>query len=192
MEESANRSRQPSPNYQPEDYVWLSLKNIKTLRLMKKLDYTTVRCRVIRHIGRDSYKLELPEGMSQFHPVFHTSLLSPDPNNPLPGQVSAPPAPIQVPNTTGESTHKEWEVEEVLDSRWHYRHLEYQVKWTGYPLEPRKWYRALLLTNAPDSVQEFHNRYPDKPKPRPEGLRISQDELDARVLYRDNTRAKSL
>jgi hypothetical protein len=52
---------------------------------MKKLDYKNVRCKIAYYIRRDSYKLELLEGMSQLHDVFYTSLLRPDPNDPLPG-----------------------------------------------------------------------------------------------------------
>jgi hypothetical protein len=190
MAEAADRSRQPSPNYQTDDYVWLSLKNIQTIRPMKKLDYKNVRCKVIERIGRDSYRLELPEGMSQLHDVFHTSLLRPDPNDPLPGQRIDPPPPIQVQDE--DNTHDEWEVEEILDSRWHYGHLEYKVKWKGYPLEPRKWYRATLFDNALDATAEFHSKYPDKPKPRPQGLRITQVELDEKVNTRNKTRERSL
>jgi hypothetical protein len=192
MAEATDRSRQPSPNYQPDDYVWLSLKNIQTIRPMKKLDYKNVRCKVIERIGRDSYMLELPEGMSQLHDVFHTSLLRPDPNDPLPGQHIDPPPPIQVQNTTDNNTHDEWEVEEILDSRWYYGHLEYKVKWKGHPLEPRKWYRATLFDNAAEATAEFHDKYPDKPKPRPQGLRITQDELDQKVDTRNKTRERSL
>ena len=191
MAEAADRSRQPSPNYQPDDYVWLSLKNIQTIRPMKKLDYKNVRCKVIERVGRDSYKLELPEGMSQLHDVFHTSLLRPDPNDPLPGQHTDPPLPIQVQDEQG-NTHKEWEVEEILDSRWYYGHLEYKVKWKGHPLEPRKWYRATLFDNAAEATAEFHGKYPDKPKPRPQGLRITQDELDQKVNTRNKIRERSL
>jgi hypothetical protein len=141
---------------------------------MKKLDYKNVRCKVIKRIGRDSYRLELPEGMSQLHDVFYTSLLRPDPNDPLPGQRIDPPPPIQVQDE--DNTHDEWEVKEILDSPWYYGHLEYKVKWKGYPLEPRKWYRATLFDNALDATTEFHSKYPDKPKPRPQGLRITQVE----------------
>jgi Chromo (CHRromatin Organisation MOdifier) domain len=194
MEEAANKSRQPSPNYQPGDYVWLSLKNIKTLRPMKKLDHKNVRCRIAHRIGRDSYKLELPEGMSQLHNVFHTSLLRPDPNDPLPGQHKEPPAPIRVPNEPGEKEgfHDEWNVEEILDSRWRYGHLEYKVKWEGFPIEPRKWYRASLFDHLQQITNQFHGAYPDKPKPRPQGLRITQQELDERVQNRNRTREKAL
>jgi hypothetical protein len=194
MAEAANQSRQPSPNYQPDDYVWLSLKNIQTMRPMKKLDYKNVRCKVVERIGRDSYRLELPEGMSQLHDVFHTSLLRSDPNDPLPGQNTEPPPPIQVANGPGEKdgVHEEWNVEGVLDSRWHYGHLEYKIKWEGFPIEPRKWYRATLFDHLPDITSQFHDAYPDKPKPRPQGLRITQDELDQKVNARTMARERSL
>jgi hypothetical protein len=42
MEEAVNKSRQPSPNYQPGDFAWLDMKNIKTLRPTKKLDHKNV------------------------------------------------------------------------------------------------------------------------------------------------------
>jgi hypothetical protein len=192
MAEVANRSRQPSPNYQPSDYVWLSLRNVHTMRPIKKLDHKNVRCKVLERIGRDSYRLELPEGMSQLHDVFHTSLLRLDPNDPLPGQHIDPPPPIQVQDKDNQRTHEEWEVEEILDSRWYYGHLEYKVKWKGHPLEPRKWYRATLFDNAAEATAEFHDKYPDKPKPRPQGLRITQDELDQTVNTRNKTRERSL
>jgi hypothetical protein len=101
MAEAANRSRQPSPNYQPNDYIWLSLKNIQTIRPIKKLDYKSIRCKVIERIGRDSYRLELPKGISQLYNIFHISLLRPNPNNLLPGQHREPPAPIRIQNEPG-------------------------------------------------------------------------------------------
>jgi hypothetical protein len=194
MEEAANKSRQPSPNYQPDDFVWVSLKNVKTLRPMKKLDHKNMRCKVISRIGRDSYKVELPDGTSQLHNVFHTSLLRPDPDDPLPGQRIDPPPPIKVANEPGEGEgfHDEWNVEGVLDSRWHYGHLEYKIKWEGFPIEPRKWYRATLFQHLPAITSRFHEAHPEKPKPRPEGLRITQGELDKRVNKRNTTRAKAL
>jgi hypothetical protein len=86
MEQYANAGRQPSPNYQPSDKVWLSMRNIKTQRPAKKLDNKNVLCTIVQRISRDSYELRLPEGMQQLHLVFHTSLLQLDPEDPLPGQ----------------------------------------------------------------------------------------------------------
>src|SRR5450432_1186617 len=62
MEQYANAGRQPSPNYQPGDKVWLSMRNIKTQRPAKKLDNKNVLCTIVQRIGRDSYELRLLEG----------------------------------------------------------------------------------------------------------------------------------
>jgi hypothetical protein len=48
----------------------------------------------MRRIGRDLYKLKLPEGIEQVHLVFHTSLLRPDPNDLLPRQHIEPQGPV--------------------------------------------------------------------------------------------------
>jgi hypothetical protein len=189
MQEHSNDHRQPSPNYQPGDKVWLSLKNVKTQRPIKKLDDKNMHCEVIRRIGRDSYELKLPEAVN-LHPVFHTSLLRPDPNDPLPGQHQEPQLPIIIEGNDGE--HEEWEVKEIVDSRYSYGHLEYKVKWKNYPMERRKWYRATLFDNATGVIHDFHAKYPDKPTLRPDGLRIRQLELDQRVKARNDALKSSI
>ena len=151
------------------------MKNIKTQRPSKKLDDKNVYYEIVRRIGRDLYELKLPKGIEQVHLVFYTSLLRPDPNDPLPRQHIEPQGPVQVQNNTSDvatGTHDEWEVEQVLDSRYSYGFLEYKVKWKGHPVEKRKWYRADLFQNASDLCNDFHITYPDKPKPRPEGVRL--------------------
>jgi len=191
MEQHSNANRQPSPSYQPRDKVWLSLKNIATQRPSKKFDDRNVLCEVLRRVGRDSYELKLPEGMTSIHPVFHTSLLRPDPNDPLPGQHVQPQPPVLIPDEGGD-LQEHWEVESIVDSRYSYGFLEYKVKWKDYPMERRKWYRATLFNNATDSVRDFHNQYPEKPAPRPDGLRIRQSELNTRVQTQNNARQASL
>jgi hypothetical protein len=47
MAQHSNAGRQPLPSYQPGDKVWLSLKNIKTQQLSKKLDDRNMLCEVI-------------------------------------------------------------------------------------------------------------------------------------------------
>jgi hypothetical protein len=49
---------------------------------------------VVERIRRDLYKLQLPKGIEHIYPVFHTSLLRPDPNDLLPRQHVAPQRPV--------------------------------------------------------------------------------------------------
>jgi len=61
--------------------------------------------------------------MRQLHPVFNVVKLSTAPEDPILGRkLQAPPPPIIV---DGE---EEWEVEEILDSRWHRRRFQFLVK----------------------------------------------------------------
>jgi len=59
-----------------------------------------------------AYRLKLPHRMRQLHPVFNVVKLSAAPEDPILGRkLQALPPPIVV---DGE---KEWEVEEILNSR---------------------------------------------------------------------------
>jgi transposase InsO family protein len=161
-EDNANRNRRPARNYQVNDLVWLNAKNIKTLRPQKKLDWKNLGpFRVEKVVSPYAYRLTLPESMRN-HNVFHVSLLRPVANNPLPGQRQEPPPPVEVEGL------EEWEVEEVVDSRWERRgrgrpRLKYTVKWTGYDEVTEE--PADYLEHAEEAIRSFHRRYPDKPGP---------------------------
>ena len=63
-----------------------------------------------------AYCLRLPYGIKQLHPVFNVVKLTLALNDPITGcTMEDHPLPIVI---DGEA---EWEVEEILDSRWHWR-----------------------------------------------------------------------
>jgi len=63
-----------------------------------------------------AYRLKLPHWIKQLHPVFNVVKLTLAPDNPITGQKTEDHLlPIVI---NGEA---EWEVEEILDSRWHQR-----------------------------------------------------------------------
>ena len=63
-----------------------------------------------------AYRLKLPHWMKQLHPVFNVVKLTPAPDDLITGRkMENYPPPIVI---DGEV---EWEVEEILDSRWHRR-----------------------------------------------------------------------
>uniref|UniRef100_A0A0D2YKU3 RNA-directed DNA polymerase n=1 Tax=Fusarium oxysporum (strain Fo5176) TaxID=660025 RepID=A0A0D2YKU3_FUSOF len=163
-ETQANRHRRPARQYREGDHVWLDARNIKTLRPQKKLDWKNIGpLKITKVISPYAYRLELPASM-KIHPVFHTNLLKPAATDPLPGQNPDPPPPVEAEGV------EEWEVEDIVDSRWDRRgrggrpRLKYTVKWAGYA-DPTE-VPADYVENAAEVVANFHRRYPDKPGPQ--------------------------
>ena len=94
----------------------------------------------------------------KIHNIFHISLLQPYQDNRFPSQIQKPPPAVEI---DGEP---EYELDEIIDSRLHYRKLQYRAKWTGYPPEHDKtWYTATNFENAEFARKQFHERYPGKP-----------------------------
>jgi Integrase zinc binding domain/Integrase core domain len=152
----ANRHRR-EVNFQVGDKVWLILKDYKTGRPSKKLDYQMAgKFPIIEKVG-NSYKLQLPPSM-KIWPIFSPDKLRKARNDPLPGQVEDEGEPIEI------DGHKEYEVEEILASRLHYRKLQYRAKWLGTDHDPT-WYPASDFKGCPHRIRDFHHRHPDKPGP---------------------------
>jgi hypothetical protein len=93
----------------------------------------------------------------RIHPVFHVSLLEPHKSSTIPGRSPPLPSPIVV------NSEKEFEVEEVLDSKFKRKRLFYLVKWKGYPITDNSWEPAVNLKNASELVNSFHSKYPSRP-----------------------------
>jgi len=82
--------------------------------------------------------------------VFNVVKLSAAPDDPiLEREPQAPPLPIVV---DGEP---EWEVEEVLDSRWHRRRFQFLIKWKGFSREHNSWEVASDI-KVPDLIMEYY------------------------------------
>ena len=156
----ANQHRLPAPNLKIGDKVWLLRRNVKTARPSDKLDFKRLGPFSIEaQINPVAFKLKLPEQL-KIHPVFHVSLLEPHVADPAPDRKQPQPPPIVM------DDNLEWEVKEILDSKFLRRRLYYLIDWLGYDISERSWEPADHVANAPEAVRAFHTKYPDKPGPR--------------------------
>lgn len=121
----ANKHRTAAPRYKPGDWVYLNLKNVKTSRPCKKLDWLHAKYQVLEELNTHAYKLDVP---GRIHPVFHVDLLRPAPEDPLPSQRSdhelAQPVLVD-----GQEMYL---VESIRDEKREGTHKKALVKWVDY------------------------------------------------------------
>ena len=144
----------------PGDLVWLNSSNISTTRPSKKLDWKRFGpFKVVKRIGLQTYKLDLPVSMRHIHDTFHISLLDLVKSTLPPHGLSAAPPAAYI-----KDDHEYFEVEDVFDSRRVRNQLEYLVKWKGYPDSDKSGEPSSHIM-VRGLVKEFHRRYPTKPAP---------------------------
>ena len=138
--------------------VWLLRRHIATTRPCAKLDYKRLGpFHIIKRINLVAFRLALPPTF-RIHNVFHVSLLELYHPSRIPGRHPPPPPPVEL------STGEEYEVDQILDSRYRRRQLQYLVLWKGYPISDATWEPITHLQNALEAIRDFHQRYPHKPK----------------------------
>jgi len=154
-----NRKRTPAPVYKPGDRVYLDMSDIKMTRPSPKLSHRRLRpFEIERQVGPLAYHLKLPHGMRQLHPVFNVVKLSAALEDLILGRKpQAPPPPIII------DGKEEWEVEEILDSHWHWRRFQFLVKWKSFSREHNSWEMASDV-KAPDLVAEYYWKHPAAPR----------------------------
>ena len=124
QERAANRSRRDHARYEVGDGVYLKLKNIRTDRPSKKLDWIAAPYRILEKMGTHTYRLDTPPGI---HPVFHASLLKSKASDPLESQTREH---VEMPPIFPGTESEEYEVERILKER--RKGTELLVKWVGW------------------------------------------------------------
>jgi hypothetical protein len=155
QERYANDRRDVPYSYQVGDKVWLNLKNVRTTRPVKKLDWIHAKYTITRIFENSPhfYQLNTPIGI---HSKFHTSLLRPaHDNEALPSQVRDDTQPPAVIVGEGDS---EYGVERILQARTRRAgrgtRRELLVKWIGYAQPTWEPYNNLSNTEALDIFEQ--------------------------------------
>ncbi|MBW0587061.1 hypothetical protein O181_126776 [Austropuccinia psidii MF-1] len=91
----ADKSRASPPVFNPGDMVWLSSKNIKSTRPIKKLSERWLGpFQILKKVSTHAYHLKLLSQWKYIHPLFHISLLEPVKTSKIPNPHQEPPPPI--------------------------------------------------------------------------------------------------
>jgi hypothetical protein len=153
-----NRHRIFASDYQIENQVWLSIKNIQIDRSFRKLDHKMLELFKILKKKDNSYKFELSIEIN-IHSVFHISLLRKDLENSLSRQIISSSSLVVI------DDEEKFDVKNIIDSRLTERsinkRLQYNVKWVKHSSD-RKWYSIENFENAKKIVADYHQRYFDK------------------------------
>ena len=124
MKIQADRHRNPAPDYQVGQQVWLSTDNLRMLsRASKKLMEKWIGPYEVTRVTPNAVKLKLPKTL-RIHPVMNVSRVKPY-LGPLPSQPVSRPGPIQV----SEECDEEYEVDYIVASHIYRRQLQYLVHW---------------------------------------------------------------
>ena len=121
MRKQVNKHRKEI-EYQVDDSVRFSSKNIKTTRSSKKLNDRMLNSFKIIENMSASYRLKLSSSMHQ-HDVFSFNYLRSAVNDSLSNQKQKSLRSIVV------DDEKAWNVDDILNSRHHHNRLQYKVKW---------------------------------------------------------------
>jgi len=155
MKRYYDRRRTPALVFKPGDKVFLDASDIHTTCPSQKLSHQRLGPFVVeRRIGPMAYRLRLPHRMKQLHLVFNVVKLTLALDDPITGRITEDhPPPIVI------DREAEWEVEEILDSRWHWRRFQYLIKWKGYGREHNSWESASEVSTL-ELTAEFHRKHP--------------------------------
>jgi hypothetical protein len=153
----ANRKRNASSEYVVENEMWLFIKNIKTERSSRKLDHKWIESYKIKRVLKDACQLDLSQSM-KIHDIFHISLLRKVAINLFIEQIQSSSSSIII----KKDDEEEFEIDDILNSRYHYEKLQYKVVWTDHSSD-RVWYSTKnFQDHSKEVLNDYHQRYSDK------------------------------
>jgi hypothetical protein len=92
----------------------------------------------------------------KIHDTFHISLLRSASSDFLIEQIQSSSLSIVI------DDEEEYEIDDILDSRYHYEKLQYKVAWIDH-LSDRAWYSTENFQNhSKEILNDYHQRYSEK------------------------------
>lgn len=156
MVEHYNKGHKPMV-FKKGDLVGLSTKNLRLKGNRKLTPRFVGPFRVLQPIGKQAYRLSLPQQYDRLHNVFHISLLEPWRKQNRNNGESMP-----MPDLEDED---EYEVEEVRDEKEIQDETCFLVKWKGWPAEYNQWIPQEDMTNATEAIAAYRKqRWKGKPQ----------------------------
>lgn len=140
------------------DWVALSTKNFRFKGNGRKLAPAAIKVRIVETIGKQAYRVELPQCYDRMHPVFHVSLLEKWHQRKEESQTPETDLPEL------EEEQEEWEVEDIVAHQNYNGQQYYLVKWEGWPVEYNTWEPSEHLGNAAQIVRRYHKQRPKSHK----------------------------
>ena len=139
--------------YVEGDYVFLNRRNIKTARSFDKLDDKKLGSFKVLERRGNFYQLELFETM-RIYDVFHCWFFRKNFCDFFENQINESFDSVIV------NENLEWEMNDILKSRYHYNRLQYRANWSGWPHD-RTWYYVDNgeFDNARDVIEDFHRNH---------------------------------
>jgi hypothetical protein len=141
-------------DYVVENTVWFFIKNIKTKRSFKKLNHKWIESYKIKKILKDVCQLNLSSFM-KMNDTFHTFLLRSAATNSFIEQIQQWSLSIVV------NEEEKYEINDILDSRYHYNKLQYRIVWIDH-FSDRAWYSTKNFEHSKNILADFHQRYSQK------------------------------
>jgi hypothetical protein len=140
--------------YVIDDMIYLCVKNIKSIRSFKKLDYKYYKSYAISMlVDKIFYRLNLSVNMRKIYNVFHVSLLKSH-NSEVDDEKQALSIDID--------DEEQWEIQNILNSRKFHDKLQYYVKWLSYDDTHNEWVKTNDMSNAQQLIFDYHLNYSEQ------------------------------
>ncbi len=143
--------------YEVNDWVWLSFRNVKTMRLCKDLKDKQLNLYQITAKINIFYHFHLSVSMKHLHSIFSLKLLWLYSEDSLSEQHSESLRSITI------KDDEHWKINDILNFRRYQDQIQYKVKWKDLDRNDEWYYvNKKKFNNSEKVLNEFHKLYSSK------------------------------